>query len=109
MANEIVSINRKTARQLVIQQNSTLDLVENPKTGKCYFVCGDVRGYASPAAVSLLAKGGTIDEFQYAEIVSIKGEKMKDQDGNDRPMPCLMVVGNSQQNVKASIGAELLH
>ena len=42
---------------------------------------------------------GTIDDFQYAEV-SIDG---------GAAVPCLMVVGNSSNNVRKSLGADLLH
>lgn len=97
-SNNIQSANRMTARQLVISENSSLEFVENPNTGKIFFVCGSKRGYVSPAAQAAM-ETGSLDDFQYAEV-SI--------DGNPA-VPCLMVVGNSNKNVKRSLGAELLH
>ena len=97
-SNNITSANRMSARQLIISQNSELQFVENPNTGKLFFVCGSIKGYVSPAATAKMADG-TIDDFQYAEV-SIDG---------GAAVPCLMVVGNSGANVKRSLGADLLH
>lgn len=97
-SNNIQSANRMSARQLVISENAELEFVENPNTGKIFFVCGSKKGYVSPAAVEKMASG-TIDDFQYAEV-SI--------DGN-AAVPCLMVVGNSANNVRRTLGASLLH
>lgn len=87
-----------SARQLVISENASLQFVENPNTGKIFFVCGNKKGYVSPAAQAVM-ETGTLDDFQYAEV-SING---------GAAVPCLMVVGNSDKNVKRSLGEELLH
>ena len=97
-SQNIQSTNRMTARQMVISENAELEFVENPNTGKVFFTCGNKRGYVSPNALAIMDTG-TLDDFQYAEV-SI--------DGNPA-VPCLMIVGNSKQNVKRSLGAELLH
>lgn len=91
--------HRMSAKQLVISENSSLDFIENPKTGKLFFVCGQRRGYVSPRAAEALASGAGINDFQYGEV-SIDG---------GAAVPCLMVVGNSAKNVKRSLGEELLH
>lgn len=96
----VTSSNRMTAKQLVIRENAELQRVINPKNGKAFFVCGQVRGYMSPAANKLFMSGkATLDELQFAEV-SIDG---------GQAVPCLMVVGNSQQNITHKLGAELLH
>ena len=97
-SNNIQSANRMSARQLVISENAELEFVENPNTRKIFFVCGSKRGYVSPAAVEKMSSG-TLDDFQYAEV-SIDG---------GAAVPCLMVVGNSSQNVKLKLGGDLLH
>lgn len=97
-SNNIKSANRMSARQLVISQNASLQFVENPNTGKVFFVCGSKKGYVSPAAKAAM-ETGTLDDFQYAEV-SIDGGVA---------VPCLMVVGNSGKNVKRSLGEDLLH
>lgn len=97
-SNNIQSANRMTARQLIISENAELQFVENPNTGKMFFVCGTKKGYVSPAAKAKMDTG-TIDDFQYAEV-SID---------NGPAVPCLMVVGNSSANVRKSLGGELLH
>lgn len=97
-SNNIQSTNRMTARQLVIRENAELQFISSPKTGKLFFVCGSKRGYVSPAAQQKMANG-TIDDFQYAEV-SID---------NKPAVPCLMTVGNGRENVKRTLGADLLH
>lgn len=97
MADQIISTNRMSLRQLIISENNQLDFVTNPNTGKLFFVCGSKRGYVSPNAQAKMDTG-TVDDFQYAEV-SINGKE---------PVPCLMIVGNGNQNVKRSLGAELL-
>ena len=97
-SNNIQSANRMSARQLVISENASLQFVENPNTGRIFFVCGSKKGYVSPAAVEKMATG-SIDDFQYAEV-SIDG---------GAAVPCLMVVGNSGKNVKRSLGEDLLY
>lgn len=99
-SNNIQSANRMSARQLVISENASLQFVENPNSGKIFFVCGTKRGYVSPAAVTAMgSESSTLDDFQYAEV-SIDG---------GAAVPCLMVVGSSQKNVKRSFGEDLLH
>ena len=99
MEQRIKSTNRMSAKQLVISENASLDFIQNPKTGKIFFTCGKKQGYVSPKAQEALASGATINDFQYAEV-SI----------DDKPaVPCLMVVGRSNQNVKYSFGEDLLH
>ena len=85
-------------RQLILSENAKLEFVKNPKTGKIFFVCGRKRGYVSPNALAIMDTGN-IDDFQYAEC-SV----------NDGPaVPVLMVIGHSQQNIKRTLGAELLY
>lgn len=97
-SNNIQSANRMTARQLVISENASLQFVENPNTGKIFFVCGSKKGYVSPAAQAAMATG-SLDDFQYAEV-SING---------GAAVPCLMIVGDANKNVKRSLGDDLLH
>ena len=97
-SDNINSANRMSARQLVISENASLQFVENPNTGKIFFVCGSKKGYVSPAAQEAM-ETGSLDDFKYAEV-SIDGKEA---------VPCLMVVGNSDMNVKRSLGEDLLH
>lgn len=97
-SNNIQSANRMSARQLVISENASLEMRENPNTGKYFFVCGSKKGYISPAAQTALLEGKDIDNFQYAEV-SIDG---------GAAIPCLMVVGNSNANLKVKLGEDLL-
>jgi hypothetical protein len=86
-------------RQLVISENAEFQEVKNPHTGKVFFTCGKKKGYVSPAAQEKLQDPNcTIDDFQFAEVAK-PGEK---------PVPCIMIVGNSQQNVVRKFGGDLL-
>lgn len=93
----ISATNRMSARQLVISENSVIDFVKNPNTGKLFFVCGSKKGYVSPA-LQKVYQSSTLDDIQYAEV-SLDG---------GTPVPTLMCVGNSQQNVTKTLGADLL-
>ena len=90
--------NRKTAKQLVISENSPLQFIHNPNTNKVFFMCGSVKGYISPA-VRVNLDSVSLDELQYAECA---------QPNSDNWVPCLMMVGNSGANVRRSLGGELL-
>lgn len=94
--NTIKAFNRMSAKALKEQQNNaSIDFVENPnKPGKVFFVCGTVTGYCSPA-VQRVYETVTLDDLQFAEVA-------KDGDPTNA-VPCLMMVGNSQKNVKRSI------
>ena len=93
----ISATNRMSARQLVISENSVIDFVKNPNTGKLFFVCGSKKGYVSPAWQQVY-QDSTLDDIQYAEV-SLDG---------GTPVPTLMCVGNSQQNVTKTLGADLV-
>lgn len=93
----ISATNRMSARQLVISENSVIDFVKNPNTGKLFFVCGSKKGYVSPA-LQKVYQSSTLDDIQYAEV-SLDG---------GTPVPTLMCVGNSQQNVTKTLGADLV-
>ena len=93
----ISATNRMSARQLVISENSVIDFVKNPNTGKLFFVCGSKKGYVSPA-LQQVYQSSTLDDIQYAEV-SLDG---------GTPVPTLMCVGNSQQNVTKTLGADLV-
>ena len=97
MAN-ISSTNRMSAKQLVISENAPLQFITNPKNGNVFFTCGSKTGYVSPA-VKQIMDSCSLEELQYAEC-SIDGQPA---------VPCLMVVGNSQKNVRRELGSNLLH
>lgn len=99
--------NRKSASQLIIEQNSELIIGTNEKTKKPVFTCGDVIGYPSPAVVKA-ADTVTLDELQYAEC---KKPELPDVDAEGRSnwVPCLMMVGKSAITAKRSLGSNLLH
>lgn len=98
MESKVESTNRMSAKQLVISENAELQFVNNPNTGKTFFVCGSKRGYVSPNVLKIMDTC-TLDELQYAEVSLNGGEAV----------PCLMVVGNSEANVKRKLGANLLY
>ena len=99
MANNMISRNRMSAKQLVISNQSPLQFVTNPKTGKTFFLCGGTKGYVSPAVAAI--KGTcTLDDLQFAEC---------SKDGGESFVPCLMVVGNSSNNVQRTLGSELIY
>ena len=98
MESKVESTNRMSAKQLVISENAELQFVNNPNTGKTFFVCGSKRGYVSPNVLKIMDTC-TLDELQYAEV-SLDG---------GAAVPCLMVVGNSEANVQRKLGADLLH
>ena len=98
MESKVESTNRMSAKQLVISENAELQFVKNPNTGKTFFVCGSKRGYVSLNVLKIMDTC-TLDELQYAEVSLNGGEAV----------PCLMVVGNSEANVKRKLGANLLH
>lgn len=78
--NQIKTRNKMSARDLVKSENASLDFVENPNTGKIFFVCGSKKGYVSPAAVEKM-ETGSLDDFCYAEV-SV---------GSRDYVPCLLV------------------
>ena len=90
--------NRKTAEQLVISNNAPLQFINNPNTNKVFFMCGDIKGYVSPAVAKAL---DTVElkDLQYAECA---------KPGTSDWIPCLMMVGNSEANVKRTLGSSLL-
>ena len=98
MESKVESTNRMSAKQLVISENAELQFVNNPNTGKTFFVCGSKRGYVSPNVLKIMDTC-TLDELQYAEVSLNGGEAV----------PCLMIVGNSEANVQRKLGADLLH
>lgn len=78
--NQMKSRNKMSARDLVKSENASLQFVENPNTGKVFFVCGSKKGYVSPAAVEKM-ETGSLDDFQYAEVSINDGDYV----------PCLLV------------------
>ena len=89
--NQMKTRNKMSARDLVISENASLKFVENPNTGKIFFVCGNKKGYVSPAAVEKM-ETGSLDDFYYAEV-SI--------DSSDY-VPCLMLVNKPTEKVVRS-------
>lgn len=93
--NHIKYRNKTSARDLIIAENSELQFVENPKTGKIFFVCGSKKGYVSPAAVEKM-KTGSLDDFYYAEVSIDNGDYV----------PCLMVVNKPNVVHSLKVGAD---
>lgn len=91
--------NEMSAAQLIISQNAVLDFVQNPNSGRIFFVCGEIKGYCSPAVADAY-ETLSLDEMKFCECR---------KPGEDRWVPCLMVLGNSDANVRRRLGAELLH
>ena len=90
--SNITATNRKSCAQLMREQNAELQLVENPNTGKIFFVCGEIKGYVSPAVLSKM-NSVTVADLQYAEV-SID---------NKPAVPCLMMVGDGSKNVRRTL------
>lgn len=94
--------NAMSASALIKMQGAGIDLIKNPKTGKNFFVCGEVTGYASAKAVAVLTDGNLSDaeaigKLRFAEVAT---------EGSDNYVPCLMVVATN--NVVASRGKSVL-
>ena len=97
---KIISRNRMSVESLKSMSNDQLHIKENPKkAGSFFFTCGDTVGYISKPALNKIQSGCTANDLQYAEC-SIDGQPA---------VPCLMVVGNSQKNVRRELGSNLLH
>lgn len=83
--------DRMSARALMVAQQSNLDFVESPRTGKLFFSCGEKRGYCSPAVRAKFAENSLkLEDLEFANV-SMDGGK---------PVPSLMM--KSTQNVKLS-------
>ena len=64
-----------TASEFVKQNGGKLDLVQNPNTGKIFFVCGDKRGYVSQKVRDNLGNL-SLDQLGYAEVeATINGKQ----------------------------------
>ena len=90
----ITSTNRMSASALCIKENSSLEFIKNPHTGKIFFVCGSVQGYVSPKVQENL-DNVKIEDLQFADV-SIEGNE---------PVPCLMMKGTN--NVVKTLGSNL--
>jgi hypothetical protein len=73
-------------------QNSELQFIENPNTGKIFFMCGEIKGYVSPAVLQNM-NTVTVADLQFAEV-SID---------NKPAVPCLMMIGDASKNVKRTL------
>jgi hypothetical protein len=73
-------------------QNSELQFIENPNTGKIFFMCGEIKGYVSPAVLQNM-NTVSVQDLQFAEV-SID---------NKPAVPCLMMIGDASKNVKRTL------
>ncbi len=87
--------DKMSARDLVKSENASLQFVENPNTGKIFFVCGSKKGYVSPAALEHIEQG-KLDDFCYTEV-SMDGKTY---------VPCLMLVDNPKEKIIRSFDVE---
>lgn len=90
--SNIVATNRMSCAQLMKSQNSELQFIENPNTGKIFFMCGEIKGYVSPAVLQNM-NTVSVQDLQYAEV-SID---------NKPAVPCLMMIGDASKNVKRTL------
>lgn len=90
--SNIVATNRMSCAQLMKSQNSELQFIENPNTGKIFFMCGEVKGYVSPAVLQNM-NTVSVQDLQFAEV-SID---------NKPAVPCLMMIGDASKNVKRTL------
>lgn len=90
--SNIVATNRMSCAQLMKSQNSELQFIENPNTGKVFFACGEIKGYVSPAVLQNM-NTVSVQELQFAEV-SID---------NKPAVPCLMMIGDASKNVKRTL------
>ena len=82
-------ISQKPLKQVIFEQCSELQQVENPQTGKQFFVCGDIRGFIAPAAAERLNdSNATADDFKIAMVAK----------GDEKPIPSLLL--NEQKGFK---------
>ena len=82
-------VSQKPLKQVILEQGSELQQVENPQTGKQFFVCGNIRGFIAPAAVERFNNNNvTVDDFKIAMVAK----------GDDKPIPSLLI--NEQKGFK---------
>ena len=81
--NKTIEISdKKTLKQLVLEQNAEVKTFKSPKSDKLFFECGKIRGYVSPAAGERLKDPNcSIDDFAFA-MVAKEGEEA---------IPCIMI------------------
>lgn len=62
--------NRMSATQLVAQKGCSLDFIRNEKTGKIFFVCGDISGRITRAVLDRIYSNSlSLNDFEYCERV----------------------------------------
>lgn len=87
----ITATNRMSGNDLV-KKHGAIEFIKSPKTGKLFFLVGDIKGYVSPKVAENL---DTVElkDIQYAEV-SIDG---------GQAVPTLMM--SNKQNVVRTLGA----
>lgn len=79
---ELVFSDRKSCKQLVIEQNAEIKFFRLAKSEKLFFECGKIRGYVSPAAEERLKDPNcSIDDLTFA-MVAKEGEEA---------IPCILI------------------
>lgn len=72
--DQIKIISQKPLKQVILEQGSELQQVDNHTTGKSFFQCGSVRGFIPHASVKRLGeKDASVEDFKIA-MVSKNGE-----------------------------------
>lgn len=75
-------VSQKPLKQVILEQGSELEQIDNPQTKKSFFVCGSIRGYITPTAEEKLNdNGATVDDFKIAMVAK----------GDEKPIPSLLV------------------
>ena len=83
--------DKRTLKQLVLEQNAEVKTFKSPKSDKLFFECGKIRGYVSPAAAERLKDPNcSIDDFGFA-MVAKEGEE---------PIPCILILKKENRRIK---------
>lgn len=76
--------NRKSLRALMQEQQSTADVIQNPKTGKLFFTCGSIRGYISKKLAQVY-QTTPAEDVEFADVTTDDGVCI----------PCLFLKGKN--------------
>lgn len=95
--SEALFRNQKSAKQLIIEQQSLLDIKPSEKNpGVLFFTCGKIIGYVAKAAAKEIDTV-TLDELQYSECL---------QEDSENWVP---VISKRRTEPIKSFGADLLY
>ena len=62
--------NKKSASQLVAEQGCSLDFIRNERTGKIFFVCGNISGRITRAVLDKIYSNMlSLNDLEYCERV----------------------------------------